>query len=181
VTLSPFPGHGPARKGDNLASLPVPSARTTLAHLFPERRERDHGRAICADLFVSTRAVGRVSINSDMGSKPVVRSSAFLSHPRGPSRAACAGGLADLLPRRGFRRSQFVRAVKVARHLFSVRIHSASRVRQNPTPRTIEQLFHFHSLSAGSTGLVAAPDTHRSSERKLQCVTRSVSGTPKCL
>jgi hypothetical protein len=32
----------------------------------------------------------------------------------------------------------------------SVRIHSASRVRQNPTPRTIEQSFHFHSLSAGS-------------------------------
>lgn len=36
-------------------------------------------------------------------------------------------------------------------------------------------------LSADPFGLVALSDTHRDSERKLQCVTRSLQGTPKCL
>jgi hypothetical protein len=151
MTSLPLPmraGHGPARKRNNPASSPVQSVTRTLTRLNSERRERDHGRAIfLTGLLVSTRTTGRASLNSGMGSKPVVRSSAFLSHPRGPSRAVRARVLRGfLLPAFRLWRTQFVRAVKVARHLLSVRVHSASRVCQNPTPRTIEQLFHLLSF-----------------------------------
>jgi hypothetical protein len=144
MTLSPLPGHGPDGEREDNRPRPAPSARTTLAHLFPERRERDHGRAIfLTGLLVSTRTTGRASLNSGMGSKPVVRSSAFLSHPRGPSRAVCAGRLRGFLPPPfACRRFQFVRAVKVARHLLSVRVHSASRVCQDIARRSAEQWFH---------------------------------------
>ena len=135
MTLSPFPGHGPARKGDNLASLPVPSARTTLAHLFEHETRVD-------DLSLSHRGVGRAQRTRALETSVPVR---FLSQsvavllPRADTR----GLSCPLSARLGF---NSVGPFKAARRLLPVRLHSASRVRQNPTPRTIEQLFHLLSF-----------------------------------
>ena len=72
IASSTYAAGRPCRELKNAApgrgyERPRTAART-------ERRERDHGRAICTGLFVSTRATGRASLKTETHkSRPQVR------------------------------------------------------------------------------------------------------------
>lgn len=87
-------------------------------------------------------------------------------------RAVTHGLLGAILPAvgRGF---EFLgRVFRAARTRLPVRLHSALAVCQDTPRRSAEQSFHFHSLSAGQTGLVSTGDGHTSTERKSACPTK---------
>lgn len=174
----PLAAHGPARKRNNPASSPVQSVTRTLARLNSERRERDHGRAIfLTGLLVSTMTTGRANLNSGMGSKPVVRSSAFLSHPRGPSRAVCAGRLRGSSSHRlACRRSNLSRPFRRPGSLFPV-----SRIAFHPlqqSVRCLSETFHLRPFCR-SPGLAGVFDGRKQIRRKQKCPTKALKDSTR--
>lgn len=169
--MSPCTLHAADSRGgkrDNNSRPGTEQPRT--AAQFPERRERDHGRAIFLNgSFVSTRTVGGAALNSETGSIPEARPSAFRFHPRVSSRAVRARVLRGfLLPAFRLWRTQFVRAVKVARHLFFRLPRSLALQACKQSARCCSEGFHLN-LSA-LAGLVATADGHSISQRKSENV-----------
>jgi hypothetical protein len=139
---------GPARKTEDDSSAPVLSASglaQPIVILNPVDVARTASRTTGYRVSTGWRAGDR-HCRSSLGG-PVNGSnlpaisfpSAAVLLPRTDSR----GLSCPLSARLGF---NSVGPFKAARRLIPVRLHGASRVRQNPTPRTIEQLFHLLSF-----------------------------------
>lgn len=132
-----------------------------------ERRERDHGRAICNGPFVSTRATGRAALKTEIWKTPVRLPALHFQSVGAPTDARGLRGF--LLP--AFRLGlKFIgRIFRAVRTRLPVRFHSALAVCQDTPRRSAEQSFHFHYLSAQEMGLAAGVYGQHTDRRKQKC------------
>lgn len=189
MTASPLHAAGlsrPDRKHEDYSCRGVGDRRRD-GPAASEHRERDYFRAICAGEGFSVRATGIVgTLKTEIWKTPVRLPAPYSNRAAALDRRSVirrdflpatvfAGALSVVgsasAPLRHFL-LKLVWPFKAARRLLHSLPRSIALQACKQSARCCSKAFHFHSLSAGRSGLVSTGDGHTSTERKSACPTK---------